>query len=101
GTFEPARVIVAIAQATSASARANTITPSQPAGTAGQNERQGHEPVEREPGKHRDRPRDRRPDNDIRGTRRISHGGAIEFFQTSWNFHVCCTDTVDLLNGYY
>jgi hypothetical protein len=22
-------------------------------------------------------------------------------FQTSWNFHVCCTDTVDLLNEYY
>jgi hypothetical protein len=34
GTFEPARVMVAIAQATSASARANTIAPSQPSGTA-------------------------------------------------------------------
>ena len=34
GTFEPTRVMVAIAQATSASARANTIAPSQPAGDA-------------------------------------------------------------------
>src|SRR5215510_4889734 len=34
GTFEPARVTVAIAQANSASAKANTIAPSQPAGTA-------------------------------------------------------------------
>jgi hypothetical protein len=34
GTFEPARVMVAIAQASSASARANTIAPSQVAGTA-------------------------------------------------------------------
>ena len=34
GTFEPARVMVAIAQAASASARANTIAPSQPADTA-------------------------------------------------------------------
>src|SRR5262245_9547781 len=33
GTFEPARVIVAIAQAKSVSARTNTIAPSQPAGT--------------------------------------------------------------------
>src|SRR5262245_30057169 len=33
-TFEPARVMVAIAQANSASARANTIAPSQPAGIA-------------------------------------------------------------------
>src|SRR6516165_4972323 len=38
GTFEPARVIVTIAQAKSASARANTVAPSQPAGTvAGKN----------------------------------------------------------------
>ncbi|SRR5229473_6557030 len=38
GTFEPARVMVAIAQARSASARANTIAPTQPAGaTAGTN----------------------------------------------------------------
>src|SRR5215470_4964871 len=34
GTFEPARVMVAIAQANSASARANTVAPSHPAGTA-------------------------------------------------------------------
>src|SRR5215831_9519006 len=34
GTFEPARLMVAIAQTTSASARANTIAPSHPAGTA-------------------------------------------------------------------
>src|SRR5215831_17507853 len=33
GTFEPAWVIVTIAQAKSASASANTIVPSQPAGT--------------------------------------------------------------------
>src|SRR5262249_30206186 len=33
GTFEPAQVTVAIAHAKSASARANTIAPSQPAGT--------------------------------------------------------------------
>src|SRR5262249_42887095 len=33
GTFEPARVIVTIAQVKSASARANTVAPSQPAGT--------------------------------------------------------------------
>src|SRR5215467_11626198 len=33
-TFEPARVIVTMAQANSASARTNTIAPSQPAGTA-------------------------------------------------------------------
>src|SRR5215813_6166795 len=33
GTFEPAREMVAIAQASSASARANTIAPSQAAGT--------------------------------------------------------------------
>src|SRR5215510_16619252 len=38
GTFEPARVMVEIAHATSASARANTIMPSQPVGTvAGKN----------------------------------------------------------------
>src|SRR6266567_3011856 len=38
GTFEPALVIVMMAQATSASARANTIAPSQPAGrSAGRN----------------------------------------------------------------
>ena len=43
----------------------------------GRNERQGHEPSERESGKHRDRPRDRRPDNDIRGICRVSHGEAI------------------------
>src|SRR5262249_8975273 len=35
GTFEPARVMVEIAHATSASARANTMVPSQPVGTAG------------------------------------------------------------------
>jgi hypothetical protein len=34
GTFEPARVIVAIAQANSARATTNTAPPSQPAGTA-------------------------------------------------------------------
>src|SRR5215813_13560252 len=34
GTFEPAWVTAAIAQANSASARANTIAPSHPAGTA-------------------------------------------------------------------
>src|SRR5262245_19539146 len=34
GTFVPARVMVAIAQANSASASANTIPPSQAAGTA-------------------------------------------------------------------
>src|SRR5712671_2126201 len=34
GTFEPARVMVEIAHATRASARANTIAPSQPADTA-------------------------------------------------------------------
>src|SRR5215471_11530437 len=34
GTFEPALVIVTMAHASSASARANTIAPSQPAGTA-------------------------------------------------------------------
>jgi hypothetical protein len=33
GTFEPVRVMVAIAQATSTSARANTVAPSQPAGS--------------------------------------------------------------------
>src|SRR5215831_2592939 len=33
GTFEPALVIVTMAQARSASARANAIAPSQPAGT--------------------------------------------------------------------
>ena len=33
GTFEPARVMVAIAQAASASARANTVAPSQSAGS--------------------------------------------------------------------
>src|SRR6202521_4170936 len=33
GTFEPALVMVAIAQANSASARTNTIPPTQPAGT--------------------------------------------------------------------
>src|SRR5215831_12281548 len=43
----------------------------------GRNERQGHEPVEREPGEHRDHPRDGRPDNDIRGICRISHGGTL------------------------
>src|SRR6267378_5103352 len=38
GTFEPARVMVVIAHATSASARENTIAPSQPAETtAGMN----------------------------------------------------------------
>src|SRR5215216_595229 len=38
GTFEPARVMVVIAHATSASARTNTIAPSQPAETtAGKN----------------------------------------------------------------
>ncbi len=34
GTFEPARVMVTIAQATSASAIANTAPPTQPVGTA-------------------------------------------------------------------
>src|SRR6267154_3685546 len=34
GTFEPARVMVEIAHATSASARTNTIAPSHPADTA-------------------------------------------------------------------
>src|SRR5215467_15834354 len=34
GTFEPARVMVTIAQANSANARANTISPRPPAGTA-------------------------------------------------------------------
>src|SRR5215475_1364993 len=34
GTFEPARVMVKIAHANSATARANTIAPSQPADTA-------------------------------------------------------------------
>jgi hypothetical protein len=34
GTFEPARVMVVIAQANSASAKTNTAPPSQPAGTA-------------------------------------------------------------------
>src|SRR5260370_21196791 len=34
GTFEPARVMAEIAHANSASARANTIVPSQPADTA-------------------------------------------------------------------
>src|SRR5215470_10492847 len=34
GTFEPARVMVTIAQANSANARANTIAPRPPAGTA-------------------------------------------------------------------
>src|SRR6516164_6277870 len=33
GTFEPDRVMVAIAQTSSASARANTIAPTQPPGT--------------------------------------------------------------------
>jgi hypothetical protein len=38
GTFEPALVIVTMAQATSATARTNTIAPSQPAGrSAGKN----------------------------------------------------------------
>src|SRR5262249_46401512 len=44
----------------------------------GRQERQGHEPVEREPGKHRERPRDWRPDNDIRGICRVSHGRSAE-----------------------
>src|SRR5215471_20451919 len=44
----------------------------------GRNEWQGQEPVEREPGKHRDCPRDRRPNNDIRRICYIRHGGTIE-----------------------
>src|SRR5262245_55946113 len=42
GTFEPAWVTVAIAQTNSASARANTIAPSQP---VGRNEWQGQSPA--------------------------------------------------------
>src|SRR5215470_9870866 len=41
GTFEPARVMVAIARANSASARANTIAPNRPAGTAAETNGKG------------------------------------------------------------
>src|SRR6516162_11357947 len=41
GTFEPARVMVTVAQRTSASARANTIAPRPPAGTAAGMNRKG------------------------------------------------------------
>src|SRR6516162_5120798 len=43
----------------------------------GRNEWQGQEPVEREPGKHRDCPRDRRPNNDIRRICCIRHAGLL------------------------
>ena len=41
GTFEPAREIVTMAQANSASARTNTIAPSQPAGRSAGRNRKG------------------------------------------------------------
>src|SRR5712664_2985432 len=75
GTFEPARVMVASGQRE----RKGKYDRAKPAYRyRGRQERQGHQPVEREPGKHRERPRDRRPDNDIRGICRVSHGGTGE-----------------------
>src|SRR5262249_7283975 len=74
GTFKPALVIVTMAHATSASARTNTIAPSQPAARpAGRNGR-GHEPVERKPGNDGKPPCQRRPNDDLSGIRGVIHG---------------------------
>src|SRR5215813_9283665 len=60
GTFEPPLVMVTMAQARSASARTNTIAPSQPAARpAGRNGKGTR----------------RRPNNDLRGICRVMHGG--------------------------
>src|SRR5215510_10581335 len=73
GTFEPPLVMVTMAQARSASARTNTIAPSQPAARPAQ-ERQGHEPVERKPGNDGKPPCQRRPNDDLSGIRGVIHG---------------------------
>src|SRR5216683_480106 len=70
GTFEPALVIVTMAQMASASARANTSAPNQPTGqpaakSAGRN------------GKGK-RPGKRRPNDDLSGGWRVVHGGTCE-----------------------
>src|ERR671935_247313 len=63
GTFEPALVIVTMAQASSASATTNTIAPSQPAG--------------RSAGKNGKPPCERRPNSDLRRIWRVSHGWTV------------------------
>src|SRR4029453_15738468 len=47
-------------------------------GHRSRHERQGHEPLQGERGKHRERPRDRRPDDDIGGVCRVAHGEICE-----------------------
>jgi hypothetical protein len=79
-----AHLRVAIVDATSAGARVNPKVPSQPAGNA-RSECHGQEPVECEPGKHRDRLRDWRPDNHIRAIcRRISDGWTKDERPSRW-----------------
>lgn len=43
-------------------------------GHRSRHERQGHEPLQGKRGKRRDRPRDRRTDDDIGGVCRVAHG---------------------------
>jgi hypothetical protein len=43
-------------------------------GHRSRHERQGHEPLQGEPGEHRERPRDRRPDDDVGGVCGVTHG---------------------------
>src|SRR5438270_2947834 len=78
GTFEPARVMVEIAHATSASARANTTAPSQPADTAAGKNGKGMSQLSASPASTASAHVNRRPDNDIRDICRVSHGGTGE-----------------------
>ena len=65
GTFEPARVMVAIAQANSASATTNTTPPSQPAGTEAGMNGKGTSQWSAKRGDDGERPCERRPNDDL------------------------------------
>jgi hypothetical protein len=78
GTFEPALVTVTMAQANSASAEDKHHRAEPACRHAGRQERQGHEPVEREGGNDGKPPCQRRPNNDLSGICRVIHGGTSE-----------------------
>src|SRR5215467_14346949 len=77
GTFEPALVILTMAQANSASARTKTIAPSQPAGRSTGRNGKGTSQLSAKPDNGGKPPCKRRPNNDLSGICCVIHGGTV------------------------
>src|SRR6516162_8236902 len=77
GTFEPALVIVTMAQANSTNAMTNTIAPSPPAGRSAGRNGKGTSQLSASPAMTTSPPRKRRPNNHLSGVCRLIHSWTV------------------------